>query len=158
MDEKRKRQKPIPEKLEHYLTESQLHTVQFLKDSGWKLWFVRRSDSQSAMPVIFEDKSGKTAIIDQGGLINIDHGLDFRGPTPIPHTGIALDRFMKEAGKGENLWVTDNNTGDLVLAAHMLDSAARIPKELVDLANSHLNSIDLDWLKSRVEKDFGYHS
>lgn len=158
MNEKRKSLKPIPDKPELHLTESQLQTVKSLKESGWNLWFVRRTDYQDAMPVLIEDESGQTAIIDKVGHLDTDHGLNFRGPEPIPHTGVALNRFMKGTRMGEHLWFIDDTTGDLILAAHMLDSAARIPKDLVDLAKSDSNSVDLDWLKSRIEKDFGYHS
>ncbi len=158
MDDKRKHLKPVPDTPELHLTEIQFKTVQYLKESGWNLWFIRRADFQQTMSVMIEDESGRTAIIDMDGAIDTDHGLDFRGPEPLPHTGTALNRFMKGARMGKHLWFVDDETGDLILAAHMLDSAARIPKDLLDLAQSKTNSVDLDWLKSRIEKDFGYHS
>jgi hypothetical protein len=158
MEEKRKTLKPIPDVPELYLIESQLLTVQLLKESGWNLWFVRRTDIEHAMPVLFEDASGRTAIIDKGGDINIDHGLEFRNPEPLPRTSMALARFLKGVRMNEHLWFTEEKTGDLILAAHTQDPAARISKDFVDFVEKDSNSIHLDWIKSRIEKDFGYHN
>jgi hypothetical protein len=84
MDERRKNLKPIPDNPELFLSEPQLQTVHSLEESGWHLWFVRRNIYLQAMPVLVEDESGQTAVIDKAGLMDTDHGLHFRDPEPIP--------------------------------------------------------------------------
>ena len=108
------------------------------------------------MPVAIEDASGKTWIIDKIG-IDSDQALYFRDPDSILHTSVALNRFMKEAVKSKYQWFTDNKKRDLILSATMLDRTARIPKDLLDLIKNDSYSIDLYWLKNRIEKDFGFH-
>ena len=56
------------------------------------------------------------------------------------------------------VWVIDVETGDLVMADHMLDKGARIPKEVIDVANSESSSINLDWIKNKIERNYGYHN
>ena len=76
--ERRVKQDPIPSHLEKYLNHLQMTTLLFLKALGWKLWFVRRALFQPVMPVLW-DPSGKfTAIIEENGKYDVDHGIAFR--------------------------------------------------------------------------------
>lgn len=60
------------------LSPSQLRTLQSLEETGWHLCFVRRSLYLDSLPVIVDDFTGRTAIIDKAGLIDINHHLKFR--------------------------------------------------------------------------------
>ena len=76
--DRRDRQDPVPGHLERILNKLQMTTLLQLESMGWKLWFVRRPLFQPVMPVLFDPSMNFTAIIEESGESNADHGLVFR--------------------------------------------------------------------------------
>ena len=75
--ERRERQPPIPENLEEILNQAQLSIMRKLENLNWKLWFVRRSVFHPVMAVML-GPGDATAILEEDGMPNINHGLQFR--------------------------------------------------------------------------------
>ncbi len=71
-------QEPIPNQLENVLNKLQMTTLLKLESIGWYLWFVRRPLFQPVMPVLHDNTNSFTAIIEEDGSINFDHGMSFR--------------------------------------------------------------------------------
>lgn len=78
LGDRRTKQEPIPGHLERILNKLQMTTLLQLESLGWKLWFVRRPLFQSVMPVLFDPTMSFTAIIDEDGESNPNHGYIFR--------------------------------------------------------------------------------
>ena len=76
--EKRTKQDPIPKQLETVLNKPQMTTLLNLESIGWSLLFVRRPQFQPIMPVLRDNTNSFTAIIEEDGSINFDHGVTFR--------------------------------------------------------------------------------
>ncbi len=76
--DRRVKQEPVPGHLEKYLNHFQMTTLLTLKAMGWKLWFVRRALFQPVMPVLRDPTERITAIIQENGKYDADHGIIFR--------------------------------------------------------------------------------
>ena len=76
--ERRTRQAPIPGNLDHYLNKLQMSALLKLQELGWRLWFVRRPLFQSVTAVLFDPTETYTAVLEEDGTNNIDHGMIFR--------------------------------------------------------------------------------
>lgn len=77
-EDRRDGQVPIPQHLEKFLNKVQMTTLLQLESMGWRLWFVRRPLFQPVMPVLYDPTHRFTAIIEEDGQSNVDHGLIFR--------------------------------------------------------------------------------
>ena len=75
--ERREKQVPIPEDLNHILNQTQLVILNELKKLDWQLLFVRRSVYQPVLAVI-QAPNGFTAILEDDGIPNVNHGMEFR--------------------------------------------------------------------------------
>lgn len=62
------------------LTPSQLRTLHSLEESGWHLCFIRRSYYLDSVPVLVDDTTGQTAIVDKAGRMETNHCLQLRSP------------------------------------------------------------------------------
>ena len=76
--EKRNKKKPIPEDLGSVLNKLQMTTLLQLEALGWRLWFVRRPLFQTVMPVLCDPTKSFTAVIEENGRYNSNHGYVFR--------------------------------------------------------------------------------
>jgi hypothetical protein len=76
--ERRIKQEPIPNHLERFLNKLQMTALLQLEALGWQLWFVRRPLFQPVMPVLCDPSGSFTAILEEDGSSNIDHGYVFR--------------------------------------------------------------------------------
>lgn len=76
--ERRKSKKAIPDHLERWLNKLQMTTLLQLEALGWRVWFVRRPLFQPAMPVLCDPTDSFTAVIDEDGHYNTNHGYLFR--------------------------------------------------------------------------------
>ena len=76
--DRRTKQEPIPGNLEKVLNKLQMTTLLQLEALGWRLWFVRRPLFQPVMPVLYDPSNNFTAIIEEDGTSNPDHGMSFR--------------------------------------------------------------------------------
>lgn len=76
--DKRNHKKAIPEHLESELNALQMMTLSQLEALGWKLWFVRRPMFQAALPVLLDPTGSFTAVIEENGRYNSNHGYNFR--------------------------------------------------------------------------------
>jgi hypothetical protein len=75
--DRRERQPPVPDNLEEILNKAQMSIMQKLQQLNWKLWFVRRSVLHPVMAVMM-GPNNVTAILEEDGMPNINHGLQFR--------------------------------------------------------------------------------
>lgn len=76
--DRRKKQQAIPDHLEQVLNKLQMTTLLQLQAIGWRLLFVRRPENEPVMPVLCDPSNGFTAIIEENGSSNAEHGLVFR--------------------------------------------------------------------------------
>ena len=76
--DRRKKQAPIPDRLENFLNSLQMSTLYYLETIGWKLWFVRRPLFQPVTPVFISPAGNTTGIIEENGSFNTSHGITFR--------------------------------------------------------------------------------
>ena len=76
--EKRIKLKPIPENLAKMLNKPQMSTLLHAEAMGWSLWFVRRHLFTVVVPVMRDETSSSTAIIEADGNFNTNHGYIFR--------------------------------------------------------------------------------
>ena len=75
--ERREKQVPVPEDLNHILNQTQLVILNELKKLDWHLLFVRRSVYQPVLAVM-RAPNGFTAILEDDGIPNVNHGMEFR--------------------------------------------------------------------------------
>jgi len=75
--DRRERQPPIPDNLEEILNKAQLSIIKKLEQLNWQLWFVRRSVLHPVMAVM-RGPNDITAVLEDDGMPNINHGLQFR--------------------------------------------------------------------------------
>jgi hypothetical protein len=77
--EKRKGDKPIPDRLEEVLNEMQILSLHRMENFGWQLRFVRRPLFQESIPVIFSGEGERYGILEAGGRINMEPDITIRG-------------------------------------------------------------------------------
>lgn len=75
-------QSPINQSI--ILSPSQSRTLYAMEESGWHLLFIRQKNHWDAIPVLIEDESGKTAVIDKCGLIKTCRNMRFRKQETAP--------------------------------------------------------------------------
>lgn len=75
--ERREKQVPVPEDLKNILNQTQLVILNELQKLNWRLLFVRRSVYQPVLAVM-RAPNGSTAILEDDGIPNINHGMEFR--------------------------------------------------------------------------------
>lgn len=83
--EKRTRQDPVPVNLHDYLNKLQFASIKKLRDFGWELMFIRRSNPNEIRTFMYFPSSGATALIEADGTVNKSHGVHVRkqnDPTP----------------------------------------------------------------------------
>ena len=76
-NERRKSQTPIPEDLGRILNQTQILILNELQKLDWQLLFIRRSVYQPVVAVI-SAPNGTTAVLDDDGIPNVNHGMQFR--------------------------------------------------------------------------------
>jgi len=75
--ERRESQAPVPENLKYILNSAQLVILNELMKLDWQLLFVRRSVYQPVVAVI-SAPNGATAVLEDDGIPNVNHGMQFR--------------------------------------------------------------------------------
>jgi hypothetical protein len=78
-DEKRDREKPIPDNLEKILSEFQMMALRRIEGFGWELRFVRRPSFQTPTPVVFSADGAKIGVLEEDGRINMEPDIQLRG-------------------------------------------------------------------------------
>lgn len=76
--EKRVKLKPIPDNLSKILNKPQMSTLLQAQAMGWHLWFVRRQRFTIVVPVMRDETKTETAVIEEDGDFNTNHGYNFR--------------------------------------------------------------------------------
>ena len=76
-NERRKSLAPIPEDLGHILNQTQILILNELQKLDWQLLFIRRSVYQPVVAVI-SAPNGATAVLEDDGIPNVNHGMQFR--------------------------------------------------------------------------------
>lgn len=77
-EERRMRRKPLSTVLKSELNPDQRETLDELEKFGWELRFVRHDPDQRPVPVIFDGKREKFAVLDQDGSLDEDAFINIR--------------------------------------------------------------------------------
>ena len=78
IEDKRTGQSPVPANLDQYLNQMQLAMLKKMEDFGWHLWFVRRPLFQATVAVVANPANTDTAVLEEDGTMNKNHGLIIR--------------------------------------------------------------------------------
>lgn len=70
-NDKRKGDKPLPDRLEEVLNTMQMLALHQLEGFGWQLRFVRRPLFQEPVPVVFSAEGDRVSILEEDGRINM---------------------------------------------------------------------------------------
>lgn len=65
--ERRVGMEPVPDSIDLYLNTEQLEALQTMQYFGWELAFVRRSDLNNVVPVIFQAQQQEYAVLAADG-------------------------------------------------------------------------------------------
>jgi len=76
--EKRKDDKPIPDRLEDVLNDVQMLALRQIERFGWQLRFVRKPLFQEPVPVVFSADGDKIGILEEDGRINMEADIKVR--------------------------------------------------------------------------------
>ena len=78
--EKRNQQKAVPDNLDEIISVEQLATITKLESFGWELFFIRRPDPRTIIPLMKCPLSSEcyTAVIDNDGSVIRDHDILIR--------------------------------------------------------------------------------
>jgi len=76
--EKRKGDKPIPDRLEDVLNDVQMLALRQIERFGWQLRFVRKPLFQEPVPVVFSADGDKIGILEEDGRINMEADIKVR--------------------------------------------------------------------------------
>jgi hypothetical protein len=76
--EKRKGDKPVPDRLEEVLNEMQILALHQIEGFGWQLQFVRKPLFQEPVPVVFSAEGDKIGILEEDGRINMEPDIKLR--------------------------------------------------------------------------------
>jgi hypothetical protein len=82
-NEKRKGEKPIPNNVEDYLNLFQMDALGTIRDNGWTLKFVRRSDSDQLTIVLESIDGQEMAVLEEDGEINYESGIVIRDSSEL---------------------------------------------------------------------------
>jgi hypothetical protein len=74
----RGKQPAVPDNPSMYMTRLQLSCIINMESFGWELYFIRRANPAERFVVMHLPGSGKTAVIEKDGSINMAHGLAIR--------------------------------------------------------------------------------
>lgn len=77
-DEKRHKEKPIPDNLEELLSEFQMMALRRIEGFGWELRFVRWHNLQTPTPVVFSADGNKIGVLEEDGRINMEPDIKLR--------------------------------------------------------------------------------
>ena len=78
MEDKREKQPALPERLNEYLNQAQIATINKMEKFGWELFFIRRPLFQEVLTIMHFPSSGETALIEQDGSFNKAHDVYVR--------------------------------------------------------------------------------
>jgi hypothetical protein len=76
--EKRKGDKPVPDRLEEVLNEMQMLALHKIEGFGWQLRFVRKPLFQEPVPVVFSAEGDKIGVLEEDGRINMEADIQVR--------------------------------------------------------------------------------
>jgi hypothetical protein len=76
--EKRKGDKPVPDRLEEVLNEMQMLALRQIEGFGWQLRFIRKPLFQESVPVVFSAEGDKIGILEEDGRINMEPDIKLR--------------------------------------------------------------------------------
>ena len=76
--DKRKRDKPVPDRLEEVLNEMQMLALRQIEGFGWQLRFIRKPLFQEPVPVVFSAEGDKIGILEEDGRINMEPDIKLR--------------------------------------------------------------------------------
>lgn len=77
-NDKRDTQEAVPENLEQFLNEEQMHALDTIEQFGCTLKFVRRPVFQKTVPVLVGPDGETMGVIEENGCIVWDPNIDFR--------------------------------------------------------------------------------
>lgn len=76
--DKRGVQDPVPNNVEQYLTPLQRQSLDYLKEFGWRIAFVRRPLFELPTVVLVNNNDKQHAILEEEGTLNIEPQMQWR--------------------------------------------------------------------------------
>jgi hypothetical protein len=76
--EKRKGEKPVPDRPEDVLNAMQMRALHQIEGFGWQLKFVRRPMFQEPVPVVCSAEGDKIGTLEEDGRINMEPDIKVR--------------------------------------------------------------------------------
>ena len=77
-DDKRSRDKPVPENINEYLTEAQFAELHHIESFGWSLKYIRRPLFQERVVVVISPDGGSIGVLEEDGRLNLELNIDTR--------------------------------------------------------------------------------
>jgi hypothetical protein len=78
LEDRRKAKRVAADELERQLTDAQLAAVRALERLGWELRFLRRPPFLPSIPVVFDRRRERYAVIEPDGMLNEHPGIELR--------------------------------------------------------------------------------
>ena len=74
-EDKRKGDKPVPDKLNNYLNDAQLVALHKIEGFGWNLTYIRRPLFEKPLIVVSNADGSSIGILEDDGRLNLEHGI-----------------------------------------------------------------------------------
>jgi len=68
--EKRKGERPVPERLQKYLNDAQMSELRTIESFGWEIKFVRRPLFQNPVVIVAKPDDGSICALEEDGTVN----------------------------------------------------------------------------------------
>ena len=77
-DDQRRGIDPVPHNVTNYLNEDQLAQLHVIEGFGWKLKYVRRTDSDEAVIIVSNQDGSSIGTLEEDGRLNLEPNIEIR--------------------------------------------------------------------------------
>ena len=77
-DDKRSREKPVPDDMNNYLTDAQSAELHHIESFGWTLKYIRRPLFQERVVVVMNPDGSSIGLLEEDGRLNLESNIDTR--------------------------------------------------------------------------------
>ena len=77
-DDKRSRDKPVPNDIINYLTDAQSAELHHIESFGWTLKYIRRPLFQERVVVVMNPDGSSTGVLEEDGKLNLESNVETR--------------------------------------------------------------------------------
>ena len=77
-DDKRSRDKPVPDDIINYLTNAQSAELHHIESFGWTLKYIRRPLFQERVVVVMNPDGSSTGVLEEDGKLNLESNVETR--------------------------------------------------------------------------------